>query len=101
MNDIVNNLGAIRQERGLSAAAVAARIGVSRQTVYAIESRSYVPNTVLSLQLARLLEVSVEDLFSLPADAVRTEQVAMLDGSEPVRSGQPVRLCRVGERLIA
>jgi putative molybdopterin biosynthesis protein len=98
MKDITNNLEALRRERGISAAALAERVGVSRQTIYAIESGSYVPNTAVSLRLVRVLGVSVEDLFSLPAGTARTERVALLPGSE---SGQPVRLCRVGETLIA
>ena len=60
---IVNSLEALRGKRGLSAAALAALVGVSRQTIYAIEAGTYVPNTVTSLQLARALAVSVEDLF--------------------------------------
>jgi len=95
---IANSLEAVRRKRGLSASSLAASVGVSRQTIYAIESGSYVPNTAIGLQLARTLEVTVEDLFSLPASSVRTERVVLLPGSEP---GQPVRLCRIGERLIA
>ena len=74
---------------------------MSRQTIYAIEAGSYVPNTAVSLQLARVLGVTAEELFSLPLPDARTEQVALLDGSQPARSGQPVRLCRVDKRLVA
>ena len=97
---IVNSLEALREKRGLSAADLAARVGVSRQTIYAIESGAYVPNTFTSLQLARVLGVSVEDLFSLPvaAEPPRTEAVAPLPGCV---SGQPVQLCRVDDRLVA
>ena len=98
MQDITNSLEPLRQKRGISATALAEAVGVSRQTIYAIESGSYIPNTAISLQFARVLGVRVEDLFSLPAEEVRTEQVALLPGSD---EGQPVRLCRVGERLIA
>src|SRR3984957_9807261 len=57
-----------RQARGLGATELARRAGVSRQTIYAIESGDFIPNTSVALQLARVLEVSVEDLFSVPAE---------------------------------
>lgn len=96
---IVNSLEALREKRRLSAAALAALVGVSRQTIYAIEAGAYVPNTVTSLQLARALGVSVEDLFSLPAAAnrARVEAVAPLSAAP----GQPVQLCRIDDRLVA
>jgi len=103
--EIASNLAALRQMRGLSAAFLAGAVGVSRQTVYAIEAGSYVPNTAVGLRLARALEVTVEDLFTLPADspppAPRSERVEMLPGSDPLRPGQPVQLCRVDKQLIA
>jgi putative molybdopterin biosynthesis protein len=96
---IVNSLEVLREKRGLSAAALAALVGVSRQTIYAIEAGTYVPNTVTSLQLARALGVSVEDLFSLPAAAkqTRVETVTPLSAVP----GQPVQLCRIDDRLVA
>lgn len=105
MTKIENTLAELRQERGLAAADLAKLIGVSRQTVYAMEAGSYVPNTAVALRLARVLETTVEDLFTLPEDpavpALRAEQVAMLPGSEPAEPGQPVQLCRVGRRVFA
>jgi putative molybdopterin biosynthesis protein len=96
---VVNYLETFREKRGLSAAALAALVGVSRQTIYAIEAGTYVPNTVTSLQLARALGVSVEDLFSLPGavNQPRVEAVAPLSAIP----GQPVQLCRIDERLVA
>lgn len=103
--EVSNNLQTLRQKRGLSASALAAMVGVSRQTIYSIESGSYVPNTAIGLQLARALEARVEDLFCLPASPaapdVRTEQVALLPGGDPAFPGQPVQLCRVDGRLVA
>jgi putative molybdopterin biosynthesis protein len=99
-NRVVNSLEALREKRGLSAAALAALVGVSRQTIYAIEAGTYIPNTVTSLQLARALGVVVEDLFSLPenpVNQVRTEPVTPLSAV----AGQPVQLCRIDDRLVA
>ena len=44
---------------------LARSVDVSRQTIYAIEAGTYVPNTEVALNLARELEVTVEELFSL------------------------------------
>ncbi len=103
--DIENNLAAHRQKRGYSAAELAQRAGVSRQTIYAMEAGSYVPNTVVALRLARILEVSVEDLFSLsggvPPVPLRTEHVTVLPNPDHPRAGEPVQLCRVDKRVMA
>jgi putative molybdopterin biosynthesis protein len=84
-SEIENHLARLRQKRGLSAAQLAHLAGVSRQTIYAIEAGSYIPNTTVALRLARVLETRVEDLFSLagetPAPELRTERVKLLPGS--------------------
>jgi molybdate-binding protein/DNA-binding XRE family transcriptional regulator len=101
---IENNLASLRQERGLSVACLATTVGVGRQTLYAIEAGSYVPNTAVALRLARALQVSVEDLFTLPESSppeLPSDHVALLPGSDPPSPGQPVQLCRVDERLVA
>lgn len=54
-----------RQLANFTQAAIAQQIGVSRQTVHAIESAKYVPSTELALRLAQALHCKVEDLFSL------------------------------------
>jgi len=103
--NIANHLTAYRQKRGFSAAELAQRAGISRQTIYAIESGSYVPNTAVALRLARTLEVGVEDLFSLPSDApaapLATEQVTLLPHPDTPRAGDPMQLCRVDRRTMA
>ncbi|WP_174262897.1 helix-turn-helix transcriptional regulator [Hallella multisaccharivorax] len=49
----------------MTQADLAARIGVSRQTIVAIESDKYIPSTVLSLKIARVFGKPVEDIFML------------------------------------
>ncbi|MDX1357449.1 MAG: helix-turn-helix transcriptional regulator [Clostridia bacterium] len=62
-----NNLKRLRFENGgMSQQELADKIGVSRMTVYSIETDRYVPSTVLALKIARLFGVRVEDVFSLP-----------------------------------
>jgi putative molybdopterin biosynthesis protein len=104
MPEIENHLGALRQKRGISAAQLARTVGVTRQTIYAMEAGSYVPNTAVALRLAQALEVKVEDLFALPPaepTGLRSEEATLLPGSEPLQPGQPVQLCRVNKRLVA
>ncbi len=87
-----------------SAAQLARTVGVTRQTIYAMEAGSYVPNTAVALRLAQALEVKVEDLFALPQaepTGLRSEEVTLLPGSEALHPGQPVQLCRVNKRLVA
>ncbi len=40
-------------------------VGVSRQTINALEAEKYVPSTVLSLKISRILERTIEELFEL------------------------------------
>ena len=63
-----SRLAAARQSRGVAAVALARAAGVTRQTIYAIEAGTYVPNTAIALKLARALEMPVEDLFQLDAE---------------------------------
>ncbi len=97
-----NNLHAMRQKRGLSAAALAGDVGVSRQTIYAMEAGSYVPNTIVALKLARVLGTSVEALFQIEAEAAPpAESCEAVLISGPAYEGQAVQLCPVNGQLIA
>jgi transcriptional regulator with XRE-family HTH domain len=89
----VTELRSLREARGLSQAALAEAAGVSRQLVGAVESGRHAPAVDAALRLARALGVSVEELFGRE----RTE--AALLG--PVGDGEPLRIGRVGDRLVA
>ena len=52
-------------DRGWSQGELAERVGVSRQTINAVETGRYEPSLGLALQLARLFGCPVEQLFSL------------------------------------
>ena len=103
--EVDSNLGVLRQKRGVSAAQLARVAGVTRQTIYAVEAGTYVPNTALALKLARALEVTVEELFTLAGDTspsdLRHDTAALLPGTASSEPGQPVQLCRVDKRLFA
>lgn len=62
---MLNKLKLARVALGLTQEDVARRIGVSRQTVNAMEQAKYVPSTVLALKAARLFGKTVEELFVL------------------------------------
>ena len=52
----------------MTQADLAMAIGVSRQTINAMEKNKYVPSTVLALKIARLFNKPVEDIFSLEGE---------------------------------
>jgi len=58
-----NDVREHRTALGLSQAGLGAALGVSRQTVNAIEAGRYLPSLPLALGLARHFGVAVEDLF--------------------------------------
>jgi putative molybdopterin biosynthesis protein len=105
MAEIETNLSKLRRNRGFSAIRLASTVGVSRQTIYAMEAGTYVPNTAVALRLARALDATVEELFALADDVqprkLRCERAILLPGSATPKSGQAVQLCRVDERLLA
>jgi putative transcriptional regulator len=59
-----NRLKVLRAERNWSQSDLAERLQVSRQSVNAIETGRYDPSLPLAFRIARLLELSVEEIFS-------------------------------------
>lgn len=51
--------------KGYSQEQLANLVGVSRQTINALEASKYVPSTILALKLAKTLSKPVEELFEL------------------------------------
>jgi putative transcriptional regulator len=62
-----NTIKVERAIHDMTQAELAVKIGVSRQTINAIESNKYVPSTLLALKLARLFEKKVDEIFILEA----------------------------------
>lgn len=60
-----NNIRVERAIKRMTQAQLAELIGVSRQTIVAIESEKYVPSTVLSLKIAHVFDKRVDDIFEL------------------------------------
>jgi putative molybdopterin biosynthesis protein len=100
---VQNNLAQLRAKRGFAASELAKKIGVSRQTIYAMETGAYVPNTLLALKLAQVLDVKVEDLFRLEEaePPAPTETADLLPAEQEAQPGLPAQLCEVDDRLVA
>lgn len=60
-----NNVRVERAVSRMTQQQLAEKIGVSRQTINAIESEKYVPSTVLALKIAKVFDKSVEQIFQL------------------------------------
>jgi len=60
---VKNRLRVLRAEREWSQAVLAEKLGVSRQTVNAIETGRYDPSLPLAFDLARLFEMRIEEIF--------------------------------------
>jgi putative transcriptional regulator len=60
---VKNRVRELREQRGLSQAEFGEKIGVSRQTVYAIEVGKYDPSLPLAFKIAKQFGCRIEDIF--------------------------------------
>jgi putative transcriptional regulator len=58
-----NGVRELRSQRGLSQGDLGDALGVSRQTINAIETERYTPSLPLAIALARFFGTTVEDMF--------------------------------------
>jgi len=58
-----NHLRDLRARRGWSQAELGARVGVSRQAIIAVETGRFDPSLPLAFKLARVFELTIEDIF--------------------------------------
>jgi putative transcriptional regulator len=66
MEEIIkNNVHALRTLAGMTQEDLAQKVGVTRQTIIAIERGNYTPSVLLALKLATTFSVAVESLFSI------------------------------------
>lgn len=63
--EMKNYLKVERAKNNLTQEELAARIGVSRQTINAVEKGKFIPSTLLALKLAREFKVPVDEVFKL------------------------------------
>ena len=62
-----NRLKVLRAERNWSQGDLADRLGVSRQSVNAIETGRYDPSLPLAFRIAELFELTIEQVFASPS----------------------------------
>jgi len=60
-----NNVQELRTRAGITQEELAEAVGVSRQTIIAIEKGNYTPSVFLALKLARYFKTPVEKIFSI------------------------------------
>lgn len=60
-----NNIKVHRAIHDMTQADLAREVGVTRQTINAMEKNKYVPSTVLAIKIARLFGKHVEEIFIL------------------------------------
>jgi putative transcriptional regulator len=66
MKEIVQNkLYEVRTGSDITQEKLSEKVGVSRQTIIAIEKGNYIPSVLLALKLAKFFKRPVEELFSL------------------------------------
>jgi putative transcriptional regulator len=66
MGEIIrNSVPKLRQERGVTQEELALAVGVSRQTISALEKGNYTPSVLLALKIAGFFKVPLEKLFTI------------------------------------
>jgi putative transcriptional regulator len=63
---VTNSIRTLRENGGLTQAELAKRIGVTRQTVIAIEQEKYSPSLELAFQIARVFGTDLDQVFQYP-----------------------------------
>jgi len=63
-----NNLKVYRAMQDLTQEELAKELGVTRQTIIAIEKDKYDPSLILAFKIARFFETSIEDIFIYQGD---------------------------------
>ena len=62
---VANKVQNFRSDAGLTQEEFAGKIGVSRQTVIAIEGGNYAPSVLLALKIAKFFKKPLEELFQI------------------------------------
>lgn len=62
---ILNNVYDLRLAGGLTQEELARQVGVSRQTIIAIEKGNYTPSVLLALKIAAAFRIPVETIFQI------------------------------------
>ena len=69
MDEIIkNSVYALRTKGGMTQEVLAEKVGVTRQTIIAIEKGNYTPSVLLAIKLAKLFSVPVEKIFNISVE---------------------------------
>ena len=106
MSSLRNDLRGHRIQAGLSQRELAERAGISRQAFAAVESGKATPATSVALRLARALNTTVENLFSLTDDMPPVVEAELVGSNLGPSGGEMVpprraTITPVGNRLFA
>ena len=66
-----NRIKELRKAKGLRQEDLAAALGVTRQTIIAIENNKYDPTLELAMRISAFFGVSVNDIFTMERDRAR------------------------------
>jgi putative transcriptional regulator len=66
---IRNRIKALRAEAGITQQDLATRVGVTRQTIIAIEGDKYSPSLEVAFRIAAVLDVALEQVFRHVSEA--------------------------------
>ncbi len=64
-NQVVNCVQSLRTEKKITQEELASAVGVTRQTIIAVEKGNYTPSVLLALKIAKFFNTSVEKLFCI------------------------------------
>lgn len=62
---LINSVAELRGKRGVTQQVLAEAVGVTRQTIIAIERGQYAPSLPLAMRLGRFFKRTIEDIFKL------------------------------------
>ena len=65
MEEIKNTVQSLRKDRKVTQESFAEGIGVTRQTVIAIEKGNYTPSVLLAIKIAKYFGTPVEEIFTI------------------------------------
>jgi molybdate-binding protein/DNA-binding XRE family transcriptional regulator len=97
-----NHLKFLRIQKGFSQGELAARAGITRQAISAIESSLYLPTTAVALHLASALACRVEDLFNIrkTEDILEGKLIGHLPQHDVKASPIRVKVSTVGSKTV-
>jgi len=63
--EVLNSVHELRQDAKVTQEQFAEKIGVTRQTVIAIEKGNYIPSLLLAMKISEFFEKKIEEIFTL------------------------------------